>query len=221
MTDSATQTRSAGRTEPPPVAPRREVSPFWPERRLTSDQVTAFEAIGFHGMALVADDGPISVTQYGPGGAVARRIGHNRAVRSAKAARTCSFKDTVTPSYDKHPALVVAVQFRVWFLTKGECDRAVAAVTSALAERASADGGFEQLRHSFHDQGPDFDLDLFRLEMADIANRVARVWWGDMDLPQFLDRQFEQARRWQDHRRLSGRQFAALIEQAAVRELGL
>lgn len=147
----------------------------------------AFDAMAPAALVLVATDGPVSVTLWGPQGAV-RRFGHNRGVWPAKIVRSASWKDNVTPTHDKSPFFWMGGKFRFWCLTGVARDRLAAAVVDLIASRVERDGGLDELLHGYRDLGPDLDLAMFELEVWDIARRVGVQAWDDAGLSAFLDR---------------------------------
>jgi len=149
----------------------------------------AFDVLAPAALCLVATDGPVSVTLWGPGGLEpVRRIGHNRGVWPAKVARTGQWADKTTAAYDKNPLMFCGTQFRLWTPRAGDRDRLADAVVDLIAMRAQADGALDELGHGFQDLGPDLDLNLFELEVCDIAARLGVTVWDDDALSAHLNR---------------------------------
>lgn len=155
--------------------------------RWAPDKKEAFDAVGFAALALVATDGPVSVTLWGRTGEV-KRLGHNRGIWPAKIAKTASWKDTVTATHDKDPFFFLGTQFRLWCLTDVDRDRLAASVVDMIAVRSEEFGGLDELRHGFQDLGPDLDLNMFEFEIAGVAGRLGIAVWDDAGLSAFLDR---------------------------------
>lgn len=189
------------------------------QQPLTRDQKLAFDALAPAALCLVATDGPVSMTLYDRSGAVVRRIGQNRGVWPAKVARSCSWKDTVTTTHDKSPFHFFGVQFRAWCLTDEDRDALAERVADLIAQRSEADGSVAELLHGALDLGPELDLALFELEVADIAKRIGVRVWDDAGLLSLLDRAHEKAERWRVDSR-AGRNLSALIERAVMQEVG-
>lgn len=175
----------------------------------------AFDVLSPAALCLVATDGPVSVTLWGPGGTEpVRRIGHNRGVWPAKVARTGQWADKTTASYDKNPLMFCGTQFRLWTPTAGDRDRLADTIVDLIAARAEIDGGLEDLGHGFQDLGPALDLHLFELEWSDIAARLGVRVWDDTALDAYLDRIVARAQAMTN----SGEVNKRLIEAAGARE---
>lgn len=182
--------------------------------RWTAEKKLAFEVLAPAALCLVATDGPVSVTLWGPGGEAVRRIGHNRGVWPARVARTTQWRDVTTATYDKNPLMFCGTQFRLWSPTAAARDRLAEATVDFIAQRAEADGGLEQLDHEFQDLGPDLDLNLFELEICDIARRIGVPVWDDTALDRLLDRILARAQQLSNSGEINRR----LIGLAAQRE---
>ena len=186
--------------------------------RWTAETKLAFKVLDPAALALVATDGPVSVTLWGPGG-VAKRFGHNRGVWPAKVAKTTAWKDTVSTTYDKNPFFWMGSQFRVWLPTVADRDRLAASVVDLIAARAEADGGLDALDHGFQDLGADLDLALFEMEVMAVADRLGLTAWDDDGLTAFLSRVLDRAGELK-RRSMSRMGDEYAIEVAAMKELG-
>lgn len=159
---------------PPGSAPARRES-------LAPNEKRVFDVLRPAALALVASDGPVSVTVWNRG-AVVRRIGHERGVWPARLARTESWRDTVTPTWDRDPFVALGVRVRLWCPTAPARDRfaeAAAGLLSSYGEAAVGVGGAGALRDGYQDLGADLDLGLFELELVDIAGRLGIVALDD------------------------------------------
>jgi len=141
-------------------------------QRWSEEKRMAFQVLDPAALCLVATDGPVSITLFGRDGAVATRIGHNRGVWPAKLAKTASWKDTVSSTFDKNPFFFLGTQCRWWCRGVPDRDRLSTAVVDLLADYADQRGGLsDPLRHGFHDLGADLDLSMFELAVSDMAER--------------------------------------------------
>jgi hypothetical protein len=201
---------------PKPVEAHTETRQRWSEEKRI-----AFRVLDPAALCLVATDGPVSVTLFGRDGAVASRIGHNRGVWPAKLAKTASWKDTVSSTFDKNPFFFLGTQCRWWCRGGPDRDRLSAAVVDLLADYADERGGLtEPLRHGFHDLGADLDLAMFELAVSDMAERINVRIWDDAALSTLLDRTVRRASALREQGR-GLRKFEAALEAAAVKEMGL
>lgn len=62
-----------------------------------------------------------------------------------------------------------------------------ASILDLIAARAAADGALDRLEHGFLDLGADLDLEVFELEMHDIAKRLGVPSWDDAGLVVWID----------------------------------
>lgn len=159
-------------------------------RRWPLDKRMRFRDLAPAALALVASDGPVSVTLFAPDGRVSRRIGHNRAVWPARFVATSNWSDTVTPQWDRNPLVPMRMQFRIWCADPDARDRLAEAAVEMLAARAESDGGCEALRRDYVDLGPDLDLAMLEMELHALAERllIAPVW-DDEGLSRFLEQE--------------------------------
>jgi hypothetical protein len=156
-------------------------------QRWSINKRMAFKVMAPACLALIATDGPVSVSLW-DGGQVKHRFGHNRGVWPAKIAKGSVWKDTATAMYDKNPFFFLGAQFRVWCRTEADRDLLAAGVIDLIAARAESEGGLDPLINGFQDLGDTLDLNWFELEIHDIATRKKLTAWDDEGLSRFLDR---------------------------------
>lgn len=155
--------------------------------RWTKARRDMFGFLGPVSLSLVATDGPVSITLWDRAGGVKQRFGHNRGIWPARIESGSTRNDAATTKWDRNPFFFLGTQVRLWFMTEAERDRTSASVVDLIALRAERDGGLEQLEKGFEDLGAELDLELFGLEMVDIAKRVGAVTWDDIGLLRWFD----------------------------------
>lgn len=166
--------------------------------------------------------GPVALVVVGPKGPCygAQRSSEprrNHAEWPVRLARTASFKDTVTTTYNKDPWLEIGVLLRVWCLSAEHRDRLIHATADMIQVRAEQEGGNAALMPEWIDLGPDLDLGLLELEISDIARRQGSVAWSDEALVEFASRVLERAQRMAAAGR--GRNVLDILEPAINWEL--
>jgi hypothetical protein len=186
----------------------------WPlEKRM------AFKEMSPAALVLVATDGPVSVTLWGPSGQKTM-IGHNRAVWPAKWSKTSAWPDTVGANHDKSPLIPVATKFRVWCLTEQARDRLADEALQFMAARSERDGGVSPMRKDFADLGADLDLAIFEMEIHAIAERLQIMAFDDANLSRFLDKVVRRALEIRDSPK-APRDESRVIDLAVAKELGI
>ena len=205
--------------QPARVAPEAQPSRDSDQRlRWSREKKLAFTELSPAALALVATDGPVSVTLFGAGGEV-QRLGHNRGIWPARIAKTAAWKDTVTATWDKNPFFALGAKFRLWCPTVQERDKLAEFALGLMAERAENDGdGQWQARHGFLDLGPELDLELFKVEIQGIADRIGVMCWDDEGLGLFLDRCVRDAERILRER--GGQLSSRMMERVTAKAMG-
>lgn len=185
--------------------------------RWSREKKMAFDSFEPSALCLVASDGPVSVTLWGPGGEV-QRLGHNRGIWPARIVKTGSWKDTATATWDKNPFFHLGTQFRLWCPTVKERDTLAEKALGLMEERAAEFGGPFEPRHGFLDLGPELDLEFFKLELGGIAERLSIPCWDDEGLSLFLDRLVRTAEAIVRER--GGEINPRLLERVSVKAIG-
>lgn len=165
----------------PPEEPTPRIIEKW-----SVEKKEAFRQIGMAALVLVASDGPVSVTLWGPSGEKTM-IGHNRAVWPAKWAKTKALTDTVTQNHDKDPFVRIGSQFEIWCLSEEHRDRLADAALDFLRERADRDGGMHKLRKDYADLGPDLDFSFLEMEIHVLAERLQIKAYDRDGMSRFVD----------------------------------
>jgi hypothetical protein len=162
--------------------------------RWSRQKKAAFDALDPVAVCLVATDGPVSVTLHNPDGSTTR-IGHNRGIWPAKAARTGSWRDTVTERVNQGPLFWVGVQHRLWFGREKDAREMLALLGDSLARMHEEHQplGDPVLMNGFTALNPELDMDLYCDEIEDLAHRAKLAFWTDGDLSDLLDREVERA----------------------------
>jgi hypothetical protein len=174
--------------ELPARSSRGPADPAAVRERWSPRKKLAFQELDPIAICLVATDGPVSVVLHDPANGATTRIGHNRGIWPAKVTRTASWRDTTTPAYDKGPFFAVGVKMRIWFGTELAARTMLALMGQKLAALDEEHGSLQHpLRHDFRALPPETDLDVFELEMRDLATKAGKPWWDDDGLSAALD----------------------------------
>lgn len=166
----------------PPEDHQAAVRAKWsPQKRVK------FRQLGMCALHVVGTAGPVSMTLYDALGNVTRRIGHNRGVWPVRLARSSSWKDTVTTTYNRSPFVWTGTQIRVWCRNDAEEKRLALAVADKLGAMAEEAMGAELLG-DFVDVGPEIDFALLEMDIHAIAERLGLTVLDDDGLSRLLDR---------------------------------
>jgi hypothetical protein len=163
-------------------APANENQPDLKTRRLTE----AFNMMAPFALAFIATDGPVSITLYNDRHEVVRRIGHNRGVWPSKIIKGTGRGDPAKKGHRSY-AFPARTRFRVWTRTRAERDRLFGPALDLIERLGERDGGLDELEDDFHDLGPDLNVDLFEVEIRDVARELNVKFWNDAELLAFLD----------------------------------
>lgn len=137
--------------------------------------------------AIVATDGPISITLWNPDGTMRDAIGANRGVWPAEVARTTSYEDTVSRNYDKFPLLDYRAQLRIWAPTIRDRDFLAEDAVLILQRRAEEEGTLHELKRRARDIGSAIHFSELEGQLAARAQALGKVVWTDAGLSAFLD----------------------------------
>lgn len=192
---------------------------------LTEDSIARFMSARGRGVGVrdvIKAIAPAALVIVGPKGPCygAQKSGEprrNHAEWPVRLARTTSVKDTVTTTYNRDPWVEIGTLVRVWCLSVEHRDRLMHATADMIQVRAEQEGGNACLMPEWIDLGPDLDLGLLELEIADIARRQGSVAWSDEGLMEFAHRVLARAQRMAAAGR--GRHVAEALEAAINWEL--
>lgn len=185
--------------------------------RWGDDKRLIFRVLAPAAYAIVATDGPVSITLWNADGTMRDVIGGNRGVWPAEVARTTSYEDTVSRNYDKFPLLDYRAQLRIWAPTIRDRDFLAEDAVLILQRRAEEDGSLRELKRRARDIGSAIHFDELEGQLAARAQALGKVVWTDAGLSLFLDavaRDVAQARVMR-----SAIPAIELIESAAVRRI--
>ena len=175
---------TADRIEPPEPKPRKGRPPT---KDWSMDKKRAFNGLAPAALCVVASDGPLSVTLHDWRGGPPTRYGDNRPIWPVRLARTGSWRDTVTITYDKFPLARVATQFRVWCLTEEDRDALADHVQRMLDRHTDEHGSTVVLEHGFVDAGSDWMLPQFEHDVHARAAEEGITTWDDDSMSRFID----------------------------------
>lgn len=158
----------------------------------------AFAALAPHSLGIVATEGPVSIEVRREDGSIAR-YGHNRGVWPARIVSSASWKDTMTPTWNKSPFVWTGLVIRAWVPSYEHQVKLALSVSermSQIAEAAGPVGHVErgivaediELRNGFTNLGAEIDLAQFEIEIHAIADRLHIPIWDDEGLSLHLDR---------------------------------
>lgn len=155
--------------------------------RWAEEKRLIFRVLAPAAYAIVATDGPVSITLWNADGTMRDAIGGNRGVWPAEVARTTSYEDTVSRNYDKFPLLDYRAQLRLWAPTMRERDFLAEDAVLILKRRAEEDGALHELKRRAKDIGTAIHFQDLEGQLAARARALGVVAWSDEGLSQFLD----------------------------------
>ncbi len=169
-------------------------------------------------LSIVATDGPVSVVVWGRNGEPEKRYGHNRGIWPARVAKTKTWRDGASSTWDRNPFFYIGTQLRFWALDAGKRDALAEAVTGRMAEidEHERESGAQALGHEFKNLGADLDLGLFELEIRAMAERQGAKVWDDAEFEAFLRQVWDAARAMQNRNGLTAR----LVDAATLYVMG-
>lgn len=210
---------------PPPMpAPSPAAPPighnqpkFERQAKWSKSKTDVFNLLKPAALSIVATDGPVSVVVWGRNGEPEKRFGHNRGIWPARVAKTRTWRDGATSTWDRNPFFFVGTQLRFWLWDAEHRDRLAEAVTARMGEidEAERESGAATLGHEFKNLGADLDLAFFELEIRDMAARMSLAVWNDDEFDAWLDKVHAMAIAMQNRNGLTAR----LVDAAALRVL--